>query len=181
MPGRSLGLVCVGSLVALVTIGCGGGAGGDPGAGAAGAGGADASSLFAHGPANLCASVTNAADQFLPTATTATYQDTAQGGLITPGLYWLTTETVFESTLNPPLIRDTSYFYGDGTFQAVFESAGSSTPTINAGTWAIVGTTLHLSEICPTTSSPVDGFTATDTQLTLFVDDNKAVAVYTRH
>jgi hypothetical protein len=134
---------------------------------------------FAHGPTNLCASAVGSADQIQQVVSTATYQDTATGGQITPGVYWLTSETFFIS-VTPNQVSDTIYFYGDGTFQEVHR-AGASQTSLIGGMWAISGTTLHLPATCPGAVAASYKFTATDTKLTLFDDADEIVWVYTRH
>ena len=141
------------------------------------ANGADGASPFAHGPANLCGSAASTAPPIQQTVTTATYQDTAAGGQITPGMYWMTSETLFTPAVAAQL-SDTLYFYGDGTFQEV-QIRGGNTSLIG-GTWAIVGTTLQMHATCPSAVSISFRITATDSTLTVFYDPNMLVAVYTR-
>jgi hypothetical protein len=149
---------------------------------ASGAADADANSTdgpFAHGPANLCGSSVGAADPIQQVVSTATYNDTAVGGQITPGVYWLTSWTFFmPATSNQ--VSDAIYFYGDGTFQELHR-VGTNQSSLLGGTWTIVGTTLHLPATCPGAVAAIYRFTATDTVLTLFDDADNIVWVYARH
>jgi hypothetical protein len=132
---------------------------------------------FAHGPANLCGSIVSSAPTIQQTITTATYQDTAAGGQITPGVYWMTSETIFMPAVSNQL-SDTVYFYGDGTFEEVQLRGGNT--SLTGGTWAIVGTTLQMNATCPGAVSINFRITATDSTLTVFYDPNMMVTVYTR-
>jgi hypothetical protein len=140
------------------------------------ASGADAGP-FAHGPANLCGSATSSAPTIQQAISGATYQDTAAGGQITPGMYWMTSETIFMPAVSNQL-SDTLYFYGDGTFEEIQLRGGNT--SLFGGTWRIVGTTLQMHETCPTTVDISFRITATDSTLTIFYDPNMMVIVYTR-
>jgi hypothetical protein len=146
------------------------------------AAGADASGYdgpFAHGPANLCGSAINAADPIQTVISTGTYQDTAAGGQITPGVYWRTAETIY-APIASQQVRDTIYFYAEGTFQEVLQN-GATQPVLIGGTWSIVGTALHLPATCPEAVAASYKVTATDSMITMFDDADHIVWVYTRH